>query len=69
LLLKQSPVARGNLQMDHPSRKHPENLEREIRMLFLVHNLVRRLMLEAWLPCAVTARHCYRHARAAHGND
>jgi hypothetical protein len=35
------------LQMDHLSCKTPENLEREIRMHFLVHNLVRRLMLEA----------------------
>lgn len=35
------------LQMDFLSCKTPENLEREIRMHFLVHNLVRRLMLEA----------------------
>jgi hypothetical protein len=35
------------LQMDHLSCKTPENLEREICMHFLVHNLVRRLMLEA----------------------
>ena len=35
------------LQMDHLSCKNPENLEREIRMHFLAHNLVRRLMLEA----------------------
>jgi len=35
------------LQMDYLSCKTPENLEREIRMHFLVHNLVRRLMLEA----------------------
>lgn len=35
------------LQMEHLSCKNPENLEREIRMHFLVHNLVRRLMLEA----------------------
>jgi len=35
------------LQMDQLSCKTPENLEREIRMHFLVHNLVRRLMLEA----------------------
>ena len=35
------------LQMDHLSCKTPANLEREIRMHFLVHNLVRRLMLEA----------------------
>lgn len=34
------------LQMDHLSCKNPDNLEREIRMHFLVHNLVRRLMLE-----------------------
>ena len=34
------------LQMDQLSCKNPENLEREIRMHFLVHNLVRRLMLE-----------------------
>ena len=35
------------LQMEHLSCKTPENLEREIRMHFLLHNLVRRLMLEA----------------------
>ncbi len=35
------------LQMDHLSCKNPENLEREIRLHFLVHNLVRCLMLEA----------------------
>jgi Transposase DDE domain len=35
------------LQMDQLSCKNPSNLEREIRMHFLVHNLVRRLMLEA----------------------
>lgn len=35
------------LQMDQLSCKNPENLQREIRMHFLVHNLVRRLMLEA----------------------
>jgi hypothetical protein len=35
------------LQMDQLSCKNPENLKREIRMHFLVHNLVRRLMLEA----------------------
>lgn len=35
------------LQMDQLSCKNPENLEREIRMHFLVHNLVRRLMLES----------------------
>jgi hypothetical protein len=35
------------LQMDQLSCKNPDNLEREIRMHFLVHNLVRRLMLES----------------------
>ena len=35
------------LQMDHLSCKNPENLEREIRLHFLIHNLVRRMMLEA----------------------
>ena len=35
------------LQMDQLSCKNPQNLEREMRMHFLVHNLVRRLMLEA----------------------
>lgn len=35
------------LQMDQLSCKNPQNLEREIRMHFLVHNLVRRLMLES----------------------
>jgi predicted amidophosphoribosyltransferase len=35
------------LQMDQLSCKNPQNLEREIRMHFLVHNLVRRLMLQA----------------------
>lgn len=35
------------LQMDQLSCKNPQNLEREIRMHLLVHNLVRRLMLEA----------------------
>lgn len=35
------------LQMDQLSCKNPENLQREIRMHFLVHNLVRQLMLEA----------------------
>lgn len=35
------------LQMDQLSCKNPENLEREIHMHFLIHNLVRRLMLEA----------------------
>lgn len=35
------------LQMDHLSCKNPENLQREIRLHLLVHNLVRRVMLEA----------------------
>jgi hypothetical protein len=35
------------LQMEHLSCKTPPNLDREIRMHFLAHNLVRRLMLEA----------------------
>ncbi len=35
------------LQMEQLSCQTPANLEREIRMHFLVHNLVRRLMLEA----------------------
>jgi hypothetical protein len=35
------------LQMDQLSCKTPSHLEREIRMHFLVHNLVRCLMLEA----------------------
>jgi hypothetical protein len=35
------------LQMHHLSGKTPENLDREIRLHFLTHNLVRRLMLEA----------------------
>jgi hypothetical protein len=38
---------KSTLQMDQLSCKNPSNLEREIRMHFLVHNLVRRLMLEA----------------------
>lgn len=38
---------KSTLQMDQLSCKNPENLAREIRMHFLVHNLVRRLMLEA----------------------
>jgi len=38
---------KGTLQMDHLSCKTPENLEREIRLHLLVHNLVRRVMLEA----------------------
>jgi len=35
------------LQMEHLSCKTPANVERELRLHFLVHNLVRRLMLEA----------------------
>jgi len=35
------------LQMDQLSCKTPENLEREIRLHLLMHNLVRRVMLEA----------------------
>jgi len=35
------------LQMEHLSCKTPANLDREIRLHFLIHNLVRRLMLEA----------------------
>jgi Transposase DDE domain len=35
------------LQMDQLSCKNPANLEREIRLHFLMHNLVRRLMLQA----------------------
>lgn len=35
------------LQMEHLSCKKPENLDLEIRMHFLVHNLARHLMLEA----------------------
>ena len=38
---------KSTLQMDHLSCQNPDNLEREIRLHFLVHNLVRRLMLEA----------------------
>jgi len=34
------------LQMDQLSCKNPENIERELRLHFLIHNLVRRLMLE-----------------------
>lgn len=33
--------------MDHLSCKTPDNLAREIRLHLLVHNLVRRVMLEA----------------------
>jgi hypothetical protein len=35
------------LQMDHLSCKTPDNLAREIRLHLLMHNLVRRVMLEA----------------------
>jgi hypothetical protein len=35
------------LQMEHLSCKNPDNLAREIGMHFVMHNLVRRLMLEA----------------------
>jgi hypothetical protein len=35
------------LQMEHLSCKTPGNIERELRMHLLVHNLVRRLLLEA----------------------
>lgn len=35
------------LQMDVLSCQTPENLERELRLHLLIHNLVRRLMLEA----------------------
>lgn len=35
------------LQMDHLSCKTPENIEREIRLHLLMHNLVRRVLLEA----------------------
>ncbi len=35
------------LQMEHLSCKNPENIDRELRMHLLVHNLGRRLMLEA----------------------
>jgi len=38
---------KSTLQMDQLSCKTPANLDREIRMHLLVHNLVRRLMLEA----------------------
>lgn len=41
------------LQMEHLSCKTPPMLEREIRMHFLVHNLVRRLMFEAARKAAV----------------
>jgi len=35
------------LQMEHLSCKRPQHVERELRMHLLMHNLVRRLMLEA----------------------
>jgi Transposase DDE domain len=35
------------LQMEHLSCKTPDTLDRELRMHLLMHNLVRRLMLEA----------------------
>jgi hypothetical protein len=35
------------LQMEHLSCKTPEMIDRELRMHFLVHNLVRRVALEA----------------------
>lgn len=35
------------LQMEHLSCQNPQNLDREMRMHFLVHNFTRRLMLEA----------------------
>jgi hypothetical protein len=35
------------LQMEHLSCKTPENVERELQMHLLMHNLVRRLMFEA----------------------
>lgn len=35
------------LQMEHLGCKNPDNIERELRMHLLVHNLVRRMMLEA----------------------
>lgn len=38
---------KSTLEMDHLSCQTPNNLEREIRMHFLIHNLIRRLMLEA----------------------
>jgi hypothetical protein len=41
------------LQMERLSCKTPEMLEREIRMHFLVHNLVRRLMFESARKAAV----------------
>jgi Transposase DDE domain len=38
---------KSTLQMEHLSCVKPENVERELRMHLLAHNLVRRLMLEA----------------------
>lgn len=35
------------LQMEHLSCKNPNNVDRELRMHLLMHNLVRRLMLES----------------------
>ena len=35
------------LQMEHLSCKNPDHVERELRMHLLMHNLVRRLMLES----------------------
>jgi hypothetical protein len=35
------------LQMEHLSCRNPDTVERELRMHLLVHNLVRRLMLES----------------------
>lgn len=35
------------LQMEHLSCKNPDNVQRELRMHLLVHNLIRRLMLES----------------------
>ena len=38
---------KSTLQMEHLSCMNPENVQRELRMHLLVHNLVRRIMLEA----------------------
>jgi hypothetical protein len=38
---------KSTLQMDRLSCRTPQNLEREVRMHFLVHNLVRLLMLQS----------------------
>jgi hypothetical protein len=35
------------LQMEHLSCKNPHNVERELRMHLLMHNLIRRLMLQS----------------------